>query len=94
MNKFQKIIILGSVLLLLIPAIEMVDGNSNVNWSLFDFIVAFALLNGLGFILEFAIRRIKSIAVRMIVVVLILLFFVLLWGEMAVGLFNSPIAGD
>lgn len=85
---------LGSTLVLFIPAIEMVDGDGAVNWSWFDFVVAFALLNGLGFSMEYAFRRIKSLAVKTMVLVFILLFFILLWAEMAVGLFNSPLAGD
>jgi hypothetical protein len=94
LNKAQKIIFLINILLLGIPLIEQFDGNSSINWSFFDFIGAFILLTSIGFSLEFVIRRVKSKSIRVLVIVGILLFFITLWAELAVGIFNSPIAGD
>lgn len=94
LNKPQKIIFLSVTLVLCFPLIEMFDGNSNINWSHFDFIIAFILLLSIGFSLEYVIRKIKSSKIRTIVVVGMILLFVALWAELAVGIFNSPIAGD
>ena len=94
LNKAQIIILIVVVILLNIPAIEMVDGTSEVDWSYFDFLVAFIVLASLGLSVEMAIRAIKSTILRRVVIALLILLFALLWGEMAVGIFNSPIAGD
>jgi len=93
-NKVQKIILILIFLLLCIPKVEMMDGNSNVNWSVFDFIVAFILLAIVGFSLEWIFRKIQSKRRKIILAVILLLFFILLWGELAVGIFGSPIGGN
>jgi hypothetical protein len=94
LNKAQKVILVFSTLLICIPAVEMIDGNNGIVWSLGDFLGAFLLLTTLGFSLEYVIRKIQTKMYRRIMVLFILFFFFLLWAEMAVGLFNSPIAGD
>lgn len=94
LNKAQIIILFIIFILLCIPLIEMEDGNSSINWSVFDFFIAFLLLTISGFSIEFAIRKIKKRTNKIKAILLILLFLLLLWGELAVGIFNSPIAGD
>ncbi len=94
LKKAQIIILFIIFILLCIPLIEMQDGNSPINWSVFDFFIAFVLLTISGFSIEFAIRKIKNRTNKIIAIILILLFLLLLWGELAVGIFNSPIAGD
>ncbi|MFN4885363.1 MAG: hypothetical protein ACK5EW_08900 [Bacteroidota bacterium] len=94
MNKVQKVILIIILVLLCIPLIEMMDGNSQVNWSIFDFIVAFILLTAVGFSMEWVFRKIQNKRYKIALGILILLLFILLWGELAVGIFGSPIAGD
>jgi membrane-anchored protein YejM (alkaline phosphatase superfamily) len=65
-----------------------------VNWSLFDFVVAFILLSGLFFALRLMIKKAKSPRQRRIGVAMIVVLFVLIWGELAVGLFGTPFAGN
>ncbi len=93
-NKTQRIILLCIVLLLIIPFVEQLDGNTAFNWSVFDFILAFVMLLSFGFGLEYLIRKISSIKVKIFVILAACFLFILLWAEMAVGIFNSPIAGD
>jgi hypothetical protein len=94
MNKVQKIILIFILLLLCIPLIEMIDGNSQVNWSIFDFIIAFIILTTAGFSIEWIFRKIQSKRNKIALGIVILILFILLWGELAVGIFGSPIAGD
>ncbi len=94
LNGVQKTILLVVVLLLSIPFIEMLDGNGEMKWTSFDFLIAFVLLASFGFILEKVIRSIKSTGIRVAVLGLLILMFVLFWAELAVGIFNSPMAGD
>ncbi len=93
-NKTQRIILLCIVLLLIIPLVEQLDGNAEFNWSVFDFILAFVMLLSFGFGLEYLIRKIPSIKVKIFAILVACFLFILLWAEMAVGIFNSPIAGD
>ena len=93
-NRSQGFILLGILILLTIPLIEQMDGNATFDWGAFDFILAFVLLLILGFGIEFFVRRIKSRQLKWFAILSIILFFILLWAELAVGIFNTPIAGD
>jgi hypothetical protein len=93
-NKTQKVILLCNVLFLFISLIEQLDGNAAFNWSVFDFVLAFILLSSFGLTLEFTIRKLPNKKSKFIVILIILFLFVLIWAELAVGIFNSPISGD
>ena len=94
MRRAQFVILFIVLVLLLIPFLEQLDGKATFDWGAFDFILAFVLLLILGFGIEFIVRRIKSRQIKWLAILGIILFFVLLWAELAVGLFNTPIAGD
>ena len=68
--------------------------SDEVNWGAEDFIVAAALLVGLGSAFELYIKKIPSRRSKYLYVALLLLGGVLLWAELAVGIFGSPIAGN
>lgn len=83
-------VILG---LLAIPFIAM-QFTDEVDWGLGDFIIAFALLASLSLIIEFMRTRIPSKRLKNMAIGIIVLLFLLIWMEMAVGIFGSPIAGS
>jgi hypothetical protein len=95
MTKNNRLIaiLLSVAFILLIPFVAMQFTNE-VNWDLFDFVVAGALLMGTGLTIELAIRTIrnKNYQIALIAAILFLLFLV--WAELAVGIFGSPIAGS
>ena len=96
MMAIQKRLIgiaLTTVLILLIPLIAMQFTNE-VNWSMFDFMVAGILLLVAGLMLAFVIRKVKKIKYRIAICLAILTIFLLIWAELAVGLFNSPLSGN
>lgn len=94
MKNTRVIIILITVaVLLLIPFIAM-QFTTEVNWSLFDFIIAAVLLLGSGLLIEFVLRTIKSKQSRIILCIVILLVLFLIWAELAVGIFGTPFAGS
>ncbi|MGZ8503300.1 MAG: hypothetical protein ACXWV5_02475, partial [Flavitalea sp.] len=86
-------IILTVVFLLLIPLVAM-QFTSEVNWDLFDFIVAGVLLLGTGLACELTIRLIKNKENRFIIIIGILAALLLVWIELAVGIFGTPFAGS
>jgi hypothetical protein len=92
-NKRLIAIFLTAGLILLIPFIAM-RFTSEVNWSLFDFVVAGTLLFGTGLTIELLIRNVKKINYRIALIVAILLALLLVWAELAVGIFGTPFAGS
>ena len=82
-----------SLSLLLIPLIAM-NITSEVQWSVGDFVGATILLSILVIGIEIALRMFRSRKARIIAAALVVLVFVVQWIELAVGLFNSPLAGN
>ena len=92
-NKRLIGIVLTAALLLLLPFIAMQFTNE-VNWSLFDFIVAGVLLFGTGLACEFVLRKVKKMKHRVAICAGILVMLLLIWAELAVGIFGTPLAGS
>lgn len=92
-NTAQKTIGISVAMLLLIPLFTM-QFTKQVNWSAFDFIVMGILLASTGLTCEFLSRKIISKNIKIVVIVGMLILFLLIWAELAVGIFNSPISGS
>jgi Kef-type K+ transport system membrane component KefB len=92
-NKRGIGIVLTVVFLLLIPLIAMQFTNE-VNWNQSDFVVAGVLLLGTGLICELVMRKVKKTNHRIILCAVILAALLLIWIELAVGLFGTPFAGS
>jgi len=87
MNKKRFFIIISAVvLLLLVPFIAM-QFTSEVNWSVFDFMVAAALLLGTGMLGEYLLRKMKNNRQRILIVLALLAALFIIWVELAVGIF-------
>lgn len=80
-------------LLLLIPLIAMKFTNE-VNWKPFDFVVAGILLLSTGLTIDFILQKVKSTNHRILLIAIVILVLLLIWAELAVGIFNSPLAGN
>ncbi|WP_421801477.1 hypothetical protein [Flagellimonas sp.] len=90
----RHLIILCSILVLLAIPFAAMQFSSEVNWSLFDFLVAGGLLLALGFSIDFVTRKAKSFNNKIIVIVAIVILFLLVWAELAVGVFGTALAGS
>ena len=88
-----KFILLVVAFLLLLPLIAMQFTNE-VNWTLMDFVVAAVLLLGTGLIFELVMRKIKNTKYRTTIIVILVLAFLLIWAELAVGIFGSSLSGS
>ncbi|HAS42896.1 MAG TPA: hypothetical protein DCS93_20620 [Microscillaceae bacterium] len=91
--KRQTVVIFTSALVLLIPLIAM-QFTPEVNWQPLDFLVAGVLLIGAGLLSEFIWRKLNTRMYRIAALVTILLVLLLTWIELAVGIFDSPLAGS
>lgn len=92
-NKRLIGIVLTALLLLMVPLIAM-QFTDEVNWDLFDFVVMGGLLLGTGLVCEWVLRSVKTLQNRIIVCAIVLFAFLLIWAELAVGIFGSPFAGS
>ena len=92
-NKRIIGIIIGVVFLLLIPLIAM-QFSTELNWTIFDFIVAAVLLLGTGFLCEFVLRMVNHSKYRIAIILAILVALLLVWAELAIGIFGTPFAGS
>lgn len=79
--------------LLLIPLVAMQFTNE-VDWSLSDFIIAGFLLLCTGLLCELALRKIKKTGLKIAICVAILAVLLLIWAELAVGIFGTPFSGS
>lgn len=79
--------------LLFIPLIAM-QFSKEVNWGVFDFIVMGILLLSAGFSCELVLRKVKTIKNRIIICGAVLFVLLLVWAELAVGIFGTPFAGN
>lgn len=79
--------------ILCIPLIAM-QFTDEVKWDVLDFVIAAVLLIGFSFLIDFAIRKLKENRYRILIICSILLLLVLLWMELAVGIFGTPLAGS
>jgi hypothetical protein len=83
---------LGTVLLLMIPFVLTLTGSGVEGdgwfWTPRDFVFAFVMIFGTGLAIDYAIKRFKTPLHRVISVGGIFLAFLLIWVELAVGIFD------
>lgn len=91
MNK--KWSVFSPLLLLLFPLVGTLVSNE-VNWSFFDFIVMGILILSMSFGIKQVIMTTKNTNYRVLIIGMILLVFILIWVELAVGIFDTPFAGN
>ena len=81
------------LLLLLIPLIGMAI-TDEINWSAFDFIIMGSLLIALSIGINLVSTHVKNLKNRFLYIGILVLIFMLIWAELAVGIFGTPFAGN
>lgn len=64
------------------------------DWSLPDFMIAGFLLFGTAFVINLVVNSKKTFLFKLIICGIVLLVLMLIWAELAVGIFGSPFAGS
>lgn len=77
----------------MVPLVAM-QFTKEVNWTLSDFLIMGILLFATVFTIDFVLKKVKTFKSRLILVFGILALLILIWAELAVGIFGSPIAGS
>ena len=92
-NKRLKGIVLIVVSLLLIPLIAM-QFTTEVNWNITDFIIAGLLLFSVLLLIDFTKRKLQDSKYKALIIIAIVVIFLLIWTELAVGILGTPLAGN
>jgi uncharacterized membrane protein YfcA len=90
-NLFKIIVVTGIVLF--IPFIAMLI-TDEVRWNTFDFVLMDLMIFSsvlLGVTFQ---KKIKNPKKRILVMIILLLLFLLIWAELAVGIFDTLFAGS
>ncbi len=83
--------IVGTILFIPLIAMQL---TNEVNWSLFDFIIMGAMLTITGLLGEIIFKKVKKYKHRVTLYVVVAIIFLLIWAELAVGIFGTPFAGS
>ena len=65
-----------------------------MNWDLFDFAAAAIIIGMLVLAIRFIKRFVQQPKSRWILIGVTIVLVALLWAELAVGIFGSPLAGS
>lgn len=86
LRKLAIIVVSLTAFLLIIPLVAM-QFTEQVNWNVFDFLVMGIMLLLFGSLLAFASIKIKKN--KFLTILIILLSFLYIWAELAVGIFTQ-----
>lgn len=84
-----------ATILILIPLVLQltigtgIDGTG-FNWTIEDFLVIGFLLYSTALLCEFVLRKVTGTYLRLLICGAILVVFLLIWIDLAVGIFNIP----
>ena len=92
-NKRLILFLMIAGTLLALPYVAM-QFSAEVFWSLSDFIIAGVFLFVLVFLAELVLRNVHLKKYRYLLLAGLLFIFLLIWLELAVGIFNTPFAGS
>ena len=84
--------IIYTLILLTIPFLSNIYIN-DFNWSMVDFIIMGVLIFSFLSFTDFIRKKFSGIK-ETLALIIVVIVFVLLWAELAVGIFGSPFAGS
>ena len=84
--------IIYTLILLTIPFLSNIYIN-DFNWSLVDFIIMGVLIFSFLSFINFIRKKFSGIK-EILAIIIVVIVFILLWAELAVGIFGSPFAGS
>jgi hypothetical protein len=93
LGRSLRRILLGTAAILMVPLVAM-RFTKEVNWGPLDFVAAAILLAGTGSAYVLLTRKLRMVSQRRAIGGGLLLTLLLVWAELAVGVFGSPLAGS
>lgn len=77
------------VLLLSLIGVILFD----LDWNIFDFLIMGLLILFFSIAINLILNHLNSSKLRLILVLMLVILFLLIWAELAVGVFGTPFAG-
>jgi hypothetical protein len=92
MSRSKLIKIFYPLLILLIPLIGVIF--LELDWSGFDFMVMALLILLFSLVINLTLYYLKSSKFKFLLVLILVTSFILIWSELAVGIFGTAFAGS
>ena len=83
--------IFSPLLVLLLPLIGVI--LFDLDWNIFDFLIMGLLILFFSIAINLILNHLNSSKLRLILVLMLVILFLLIWAELAVGIFGTPFAG-
>ena len=83
--------IFSPLLVLLLPLIGVI--LFDLDWNIFDFLIMGLLILFFSIAINLILNHLNSSKLRLILVLVSVILFLLIWAELAVGVFGTPFAG-
>jgi len=83
--------IFSPLLVLLLPLIGVI--LFDLDWNIFDFLIMGLLILFFSIAINLILNHLNSSKLRLILVLMLVILFLLIWAELAVGVFGTPFAG-
>jgi len=93
LNK-RLLIIFGTVIFLLLIPFTAMHFTEEVNWGVMDFVIMGVLLLAMGLLINMIGKRIRKRSSKILLIAAVVVIFLLVWTELAVGVFGTVFAGD
>ena len=92
-NQTSAFIYLSAAIILIASFIAM-QFTKEINWTASDFLIMGTLLFTTALAADLVLKKVKTFKYRLILFFGISALLILIWAEMAVGIFGSPFAGN
>ena len=83
--------VFSPLLVLLLPLIGVI--LFDLDWNIFDFLIMGLLILFFSIAINLILNHLISSKLRLILVLMLVILFLLIWAELAVGVFGTPFAG-
>jgi hypothetical protein len=77
---------------LLVPLVGVIFFE--LDWSGFDFLVMALLILSLSILINLILYYTDSSKLKLLLIFIVSILFLLIWAELAVGIFGTPFAGN
>jgi len=84
--------ILLPLFVLLVPLVGVIFFG--LDWSDFDFLIMALLILSFSIIINLTLHYLKSSKFKFLLVLILVTTFILIWAELAVGIFGTAFAGS
>lgn len=65
-----------------------------LDWSGFDFLFMTLLILAFSILINFILYYLSSSEFKFLIIFILVIIFILIWAELAVGIFGTPFAGS